>query len=144
MLIISFIWLVFNLSVCVPRPCLYMLGSPILTQVCACATWLTPAVCGRRIYDTRSSRDVSRRRTFQRCSLGKNTFNLGILVRDHLIMLPPRTKQNKMHKHINITCKCNMWHGIAILCLWSPSPRRQLDHHQHHDCLHQDSYYYYG
>ena len=44
MLIISTIWLMFDLSVsCVPRPCLYMLGSSSLTQVFRmCKTGLHP------------------------------------------------------------------------------------------------------
>ena len=43
--IISTIWLMLNLSVRVPRPCLYMLGSPsknLSIRVCNC---LTPEIC---------------------------------------------------------------------------------------------------
>ena len=66
MLIISTIWLMFDLSVsCVPRPCLYMLGSSSLTQVfCVCKTGLHPLYANERIYHTRSSRGASKRRTF--------------------------------------------------------------------------------
>ena len=45
----------------------------------------------------------------------------------------PRTKQNKMHKKINIICNQNMWPDMAIiiLCLWSPSPKHRHDLHHH-------------
>ena len=66
MLIISTIWLMFDLSVsCVPRPYLYMLGLSSLTQVfCVCKTGLHPLYVNERIYHTRSSRGASKRWTF--------------------------------------------------------------------------------
>ena len=39
---------------------------------------------------------------------GRTLYYLDINVRDHLIMLPSRSKQNKMHKRINITCMDNV------------------------------------
>src|SRR3954470_16877080 len=64
MFIISFIRLMLNLSVHVPRPCLYMLGSPNRTLVFACVKLSYTVVCKRRVYHTRSSRGASKRRTF--------------------------------------------------------------------------------
>src|ERR1044071_363843 len=82
-----------NLSICcVSRPCLYMLGLK------------TPVVCERRVYHTRSSRGVSKRRTFLTVHTKEEHIIILILTkRDHLIMLSMRSKQNKMHKRINFT-----------------------------------------
>src|SRR5215216_5244304 len=49
---------------------------------------LTPFVCERRVYHTRSSRGVSKRRTFATVHTRGEHLYLEILVRDHLIMLP--------------------------------------------------------
>lgn len=98
--IISSIWLVLNLSVHVPRPCLYMLGSPSRTLVFACVSrpclymlgLKTPVVCERRVYHTRSSRGVSKRRTFLTVHTKEEHIIILILSeRDHLIMLPQRS-----------------------------------------------------
>ena len=73
--IISTIWLMLNLSVRVPRPCLYMLGSPsknLSTHVCK--TVLHPFVWKRRVEYTRSSRDVSKHDPYNGAYLRKNTF----------------------------------------------------------------------
>ena len=142
MVIISFIWLVLNLSVHVLRPCLYMLGSPSRTVVFVCVSrpclymlgsW-TPVVCERWVYHTRSSRGVSKWRTLLTVhTKEEHIITLILSERDHLIMLPSRSKQNKMHKRINITCMKNViWYGpllhlISILCVmaWSPSFHRR-------------------
>ena len=58
---------------------------------------------------------------FQWCIRG--LYCLDISERDHLIMLPSQSKQNKMHKRINITCINNViWYGPS--CTWSPSLHR--------------------
>ena len=51
--------------------------------------WLAPVVFERRAYHTRSSRGVSARRTFVTVHTRGEHLYLEILVRDHLIMLPP-------------------------------------------------------
>ena len=91
MFIISFIWLMLNLSVDVPRPCLYMLGSPSRTLLFA---------CGKLAYT--------------HCILI-------LSVRDHLIMLPSWSYLSKIRCiRINITCMI-MWYDMVLLCTWYPS-----------------------
>ena len=51
--------------------------------------WLAPVVCERRAYHTRSSRGVSARRTVAMVHTSGEHLYLEILVRDHLIKLPP-------------------------------------------------------
>ena len=50
---------------------------------------LAPVVCERRVYHTRSSRGVSTRRTVATVHTQGEHLYLEILVRGHLIMLPP-------------------------------------------------------
>src|SRR3954467_13830011 len=77
---------------CVPRPCLYMLGSSSLTRLFRTCNWLTSVVCGRRVYHTRSSRGASKRRTFLTVHTKEEHIIILILKkRDHLIMLPSRS-----------------------------------------------------
>jgi len=127
----------FTFRLRVPKPCLYMLGSPSRTVVFACVPRpclymlgsSTPVVCERRVYHTRSSRGASKRRTFLTVHTKEEHIIILILtVRDHLIMLPSRSKQNKMHKRINITCIKGltshawiMWYDMVLLALGSPS-----------------------
>ena len=67
--------------------------------------WLAPIVCTRRVYHTRSSRDASKWRVFATVHTKDEHFIIFIFSeRDHLIMLPSRYKQYKIHKRINITC----------------------------------------
>ena len=88
-----------------------------------------PVVCERWVYHTRSSRGVSKRRTFLTVHTKEEHIIILILSeRDHLIMLPSRSKQNKMHKRINITCLKGltshawiMWYDMVLSCTWSPS-----------------------
>ena len=73
--IISTIWLMLNLSVCVPRPCLYMLGSPSKNlSIRVCKTVLHSFLWKRRFEYTRSSRDVSKHDPQNGAYLRKNTF----------------------------------------------------------------------
>ena len=51
--------------------------------------WLAPVVCERRAYHTRSSRGVSAQRTVAMVHTQGEHLYLEILVRDHLIKLPP-------------------------------------------------------
>ena len=94
--------------------------------------WLAPVVCTRRIYNTRSSRDASKRRVLATVHTKDEHFIILIFSeRDHLIMLPSRSKQNKMHKRINITCSSYViWYGPFVFAplifiskarTWSPS-----------------------
>ena len=77
----------FGLSV--PRPYVHMLGSSSLTEYSRVQNWLASIVCERRAYHTRSSRGVSARRTVATVHTKGEQLYLEILVRDHLIMLPP-------------------------------------------------------
>ena len=73
--IISTIWLMLNLSVRVPRPCLYMLGSPSKNlSIRVCKTVLHPFLWKRRFEYTRSSRDVSKHDPQNGAYSRKNTF----------------------------------------------------------------------
>jgi hypothetical protein len=68
------------------------------------ARLVTPIVCTRRVYHTRSSRGVSKRRVLATVHTKEEHFIILIFSeRDHLIMLPSRAKQNKIHERINIT-----------------------------------------
>ena len=139
MVIISSIWLMLYLSVYVLRPCMYMLDSPSRTIVFAyvprpCLYMLgstTPVVCERRVYHTRSSRGVSKRRTF--LTVHTKEEHIIILIfsgRDHLIMLPQRSYLSKIRciKRINITCMDNViWYGPSRI--WSPSCASWYDLH---------------
>ena len=73
----------------VPRP--YLLYARLVKfnlSILRVQNWLAPVVDGRRAYHTRSSRGVWARRTLATVHTQGEHF-LIILVRDHLIMLPP-------------------------------------------------------
>ena len=61
---------------------------------------------------------------------GRTLYYLDINVRDHLIMLPSRSKQNKMHKGLT-SHAIHMWYDMALLSLrlWSSSPKHGHDLH---------------
>jgi hypothetical protein len=82
MLIISTIWLMFDLSIsCVPRPCLYMLGSSSLTQVfCVCKTGLHPLYVNEESITPDHHVVLQNVELSQWCILGENTY-LEILVK---------------------------------------------------------------
>src|SRR3954462_12398144 len=86
MLIVSSIRLMFDLSVsCVPRPCMYMLGSSSQPKCFTCVN-LAYTRCMRMLESIRPDHHVVLRNNdhSQQCTLRGNTF-LEILVRDHLI-----------------------------------------------------------
>ena len=133
MLIISTIWFTFDLSVSsVPRPCLYMLGSPSLTRVFRmCKTVLHPLYANVESI-TPDHHVVSQHdKLSQWCILRENTytFNLvkGSSYNDTVVLSKIRCIK------INITCNQNMWHDMAIIifCFWSPSPKHRHDLHCH-------------
>src|SRR3954470_4146653 len=103
MLIVSSIRLMFDLSVsCVPRPCLYMLGSSSQPKCLHVYICLTPVVCERWnlshpiitwCFETTNCRNGAQ--------LGEHF--LEILMRDHLIYYR-RSKQIRCINMINITC----------------------------------------
>ena len=71
--------------------------------------WLAPVVCTRRVYHIRSSRDALKRRIFTMVHTKDEHFVILIFSeRDHLIMLPSRSKQNKMHKGLTSHAIHNM------------------------------------
>ena len=102
--IISTIWLMLNLSVRVPRPCLYMLGSPSKNlSIRVCKTVLHPFLWKHRFENTRSSRDVLKQRNIIGAYLRKNTFLSWYLKEGssyYANKMP--NKQYKMQSHI--TC----------------------------------------
>ena len=117
MLIISTIWLMFDLSVsCVPRPCLYMLGSSSLTRVFrTCNTGLHPLYANVESI-TPDHHVVSRNDELsQRCTLGENTilswnFSEGSPYNATVVLSIIRCI-----KRINITCMDNViWYSPFV------------------------------
>ena len=138
MLIISTIWFTFDLSVSsVPRPCLYMPGSSILTWVFRmCKTVLHPLYMNVESI-TPDHHVVSRHDELsQRCILRENTSTLKFSERSSYNATMELSKIICIK--INITCNQNMWHDMAmiILRLWSPSPKYRHDLYRHrHDTM---------
>ena len=133
MLIISTIWLMFDLSVsCVPRPCLYMLGSSSFTRVFrTCNTGLHPLYVNIESI-TPDHHVVSRNDELsQRCTLGENTilsWNLseGWPYNATVVLSKIRCIKG-LTSHAN-----HKWHDMAMnLCFWSPSPKHRHDLHRH-------------
>ena len=136
MLIISTIWLMFDLSVsCVPRPCLYKLGSSCLTQVFRmCKTGLHPLYVNVESI-TPDHHVVLRNNEFRNgAHLGRTQFYLEILVRPYNATVV----QSKIRCIKGLTSHANhKWHDMAInLFFWSPSPKHRHDLHRHrHDTM---------
>ena len=138
MLIVSSIRLMFDLSVsCVPRPCLYMLGSSSLTRVFrTCNTGLHPLYANVESI-TPDHHVVSRNDELsQRCTLGENTilsWNLseGSPYNATVVLSKIRCIKG-LTSHAN-----HKWHDMAMnLCFWSPSPKHRHDLHCHwHDTM---------
>jgi len=112
MLIVSSIRLMLDLSVfCVPRPCLYMLGSSSQPKCIACVN-LAYTCCIRTLESITPDHHVVLRNNepSQRCIVRGNT-SLEILVRDHLTYYR-RSKQIRCINMINITCnQIVTWYG---------------------------------
>ena len=136
MLIVSTIRLMFDLSVsCVPRPCLYMLGSSSQPKCFACVN-LAYTHCMRTLESITPDHHVVLRDNdpSQRCTLRViRPRNLrGIILLCYRRSKQIRCKHDKHHMQII------KWHDMAIiiLCLCSPSPKHRRDHHRHwHDTL---------
>ena len=104
MLIVFSIRLMLDLLVfCVPRPCLYMLGSSSQPKCFACVN-LAHTRCIRTLESITPDHHVVLRNNgpSQRCTVRGNT-SLEILVRDHLTYYR-RSKQIRCKNMINITC----------------------------------------
>ena len=129
MLIVSTIRLMLDLSVsCVPRPCLYMLGSSSQPKCFACVN-LSYTRCMWTLESITPDHHVVlwNNEPLQRCTVRRNT-SLEILVRDHLTYYR-RSKQIRCINMINITCNQIIvtWYGqyhiaplISILGLHDP------------------------
>ena len=123
--IISTIWLMLNLSVRVPRPCLHMLGLPSKNlSINVCKTVLHPRyACGFKY--TRSSRDVLKRWNIVGAYLRKNTF-LSWYLNEGSSYYANKTpnKQYKMQQTSYVKSEMP-WslHLIVIMCIvvWSSS-----------------------
>ena len=112
MLIVSTIRLMLDLSVsCIPRPCLYILGSSSQPKCFACVN-LSYTRCMRMLESITPDHHVVLRNNelSQRCTVRGNTF-LKFLMRDHLIYYR-RSKQIRCINMINITCNQKVtWYG---------------------------------
>ena len=138
MLIISTIWLMFDLSVsCVPRPCLYMLGSSSLTQVFRmCKTGLHPLYANIESITPDLHVVLRNDELSQWCTLGENTilswnFSEGSPYNATVVLSKIRCIKG-LTSHAN-----HKWHDMAInSCFWSPSPKHRHDLHRHrHDTM---------
>ena len=138
MLIISTIWLMFDLSVsCVPRPCLYMLGSSSLTQVFRmCKTGLHPLYVNLESITPDHHVVLRNDELSQWCTLGENTilswnFSEGSPYNATVILRKIRFIKG-LTSHAN-----HKWHDMDInLCFWSPSLKHRHDLHRHrHDTM---------
>jgi hypothetical protein len=138
MLIISTIWLVFDLSVSwVPRPCLYMLGSSNLTQVFRmCKTGLHPLYANVESITPDHHVVLRNDELSQRCTLGENTilswnFSEGSPYNATVVLRKIRCIKG-LTSHAN-----HKWHDMAMnLCFSSPSPKHRHDlHHHRHDTM---------
>ena len=105
-------------------------------SVSACATWLTPVVCERRVYHTRSSRRVSKRRTFATVhTRGEHNLSWNLSEGspyNATIVLSKIRCIKGLTSHAN-----HKWHDMAMnLRFWSPSPKHRHDlHHHRHDTM---------
>ena len=141
MLIISTIWLTFDLSVSsAPRPCMYMLGSSSLTQVfCMCITGLHPLY----VYVESITRDhhevLQNYELSQRCILRENTYTLKFSERSSYNATVNQRKIRCIKDKHHMQSKYVTWYGHHHLVLlisnfkaswWSPSsPAWHLDLH---------------
>src|SRR3954464_9839635 len=92
-----------NLSVRVPRPCLYMLGSPSKNlSIRVCKTVLHPRYA-RGFKYTRSSRDVWKRRNIVGAYLRKNTF-LSRYLNEGSSYYANKTPSKQYKMQSNLTC----------------------------------------
>ena len=136
MLIVSTIRLMFDLSVsCVPRPCLYMLGSSSQPKCFACVN-LAYTRCMRTLESITPDHHVVLRNNelSQRCTVRGNTFLKFYEGSSYLCYR--RSKQIRF-KHDKHHMQIIKWHDMSniILRLWSPSSRRH-DHLRHrHDTM---------
>ena len=161
MLIVSTIRLMFNLSVsCVPRPCMYMLGSSSLTQVfCMCRTGLHPFYAKVESITPDHHVVLRNNEPSQRCTVRGNTF-LKLLRGIILFATVGLSKQDEKHDKHHMQSKSDMIWPISSCAFdlhlwgaaWSPSsPAWHHDLH-HHDLHHRVSmkllanyyFYYYG
>ena len=133
MLIISTIWLMFDLSVsCVRRPYLYMLGLSSLTQVFhMCNTGLHPLYVNVESITPDHHVVLRNDELSQWCTLGENTilswnFSEGSPYNATVVLSKIRCIKG-LTSHAN-----HKWHDMTIiLCFWSPSPKHRHDHLRH-------------
>ena len=135
MLIIPTIRLMFDLSVsCVPRPCLYMLGSSSLTQVFhMCKTGLHPLYANIESITPDHHVVLRNDKLSQQCTLGENTilsWNFSERSPYNATVVLSKIRCIKgLTSHAN-----HKWHDMAInLRFWSPSSPAW-----HHDLYHRD------
>ena len=141
MLIISTMWLTFDLSVSsVPRPCLYKLGSSSLTQVfCMCKTVLHPLYVNVESI-TPDHHMVSQHDELQQpCILMENTFTFNFSKGSSYNATAVLSKIICIKDKHHMQSKYVTWYGHHHLVLlisiskalsWSPSwPARHLDLH---------------
>ena len=127
MLIVSPIRLMFDLSVsCVPRPCLYMLGSSSHPKCFACVN-LAYTRCMRTLESITPDHHVVLRNNepSQWCTVRGNTFLKFYEGSSYLCYRRSKQIRCKHDKHHMQIIK---WHDMAniILRLWSPSSRRGM------------------
>ena len=157
MLIVSTIRLMFDLSVsCVPRPCLYMLGSSSQPKCIACVN-MAYTRCIRTLESITPDHHVVLRnnKLSQRCTVRGNTF-LNFLNEGSSYLCYRRSKQirckhDKHHMQIIVT-----WYGQYHLAPLISIFKARHDHLRHrHDtmisiivsswsCLANYYFYYYG
>ena len=142
MLIVSSIRLMLDLSVfCVPRPCLYMLGSSSLTRVfCMCKTGLHPFYVNVELI-TPDHHVVSRHDELsQRCILRENTYTLKFSERSSYNATVDLSKirciKDKHHMQSTYVTWYGHHHLVPLISIskalsWSPSSlTRHLDLHR--------------
>ena len=127
MLIVSTIRLMFDLSVsCVPRPCLYMLGSSSQPKCFACVN-LSYTRCMWMLESITPDHHVVLRNDelSQRCTVRGNTFLKFYDGSSYLCY--HRSKQIRC-KHDKHHMQIIKWHDMAIIILrlWSPSLKRGM------------------
>ena len=138
MWIVSSIRLMFDLSVsCVPRPCLYMLGSSSLTQVFRMwNTGLHPLYVNVESITPDHHVVLLNDELSQQCTLGENTilsWNFSERSPYNATVVLSKIRCIKgLTSHAN-----HKWHDMPInLCFWSPSPKHRHDLHRHrHDTM---------
>ena len=143
MLIISTIWLTFDLLVSsVPRPCLYVLGSSSLSQVfCMCKTVLCLLYVNVESITPNHHMVSPHDKLSQRCILRENTYTLKFLVKGSsynatAVLSKIRCVKDKHHMQSKYVTWYGHHHLVLLISIskassWSPSsPARHLDLHR--------------